>query len=863
MGKKKFVIFILFVFCVLFVPEISLAQSVKKVQVQRVARRVPGIKDTSGVIKDSLNSVVVTATESRGVTSSSKISRHAMEHLQPSSFSDLLELLPGGRAFDPILNEPNEIHLREVPISSTNYSTSSLGTSFILDGAPISTNANMQSMTGAWDSAVTSRDFTNQGVDMRSLSTDDIQSVEIVRGIPSVEYGDLTSGLVKIERKRGGNNLEARFKADMNSKLYYIGKGFDKRQKGLALNVSADYLDAKADPRNKLEIFTRITLSARANKIWNNERYKMNLAVNLDYGGSFDKDKVDPDINYGAVDKYKSGYNRYSASATFKLNPKCSNFFHLLEITTSSSLQHDYMERTRLVQLERDTPAAITTKRGESDAAILPYTYVASQSVDGQPFNLFARINADFSLPLKSLYNSFKMGADWNTDKNFGEGQKFDVTHPLYPGVSTRPRKFSSIPAGDILGIYAEENIHFKIGKCSLETVAGIRGNEMFNIATDYSIRGKMYFDPRANVKFKFPAFFIGSQSVTAEIGGGVGYHTKMPTISQLYPSLEYLDIVELNYYNNNASYKRVYLMTYVIDPVNKELKSARNFKWEIRGDLSIEGNRLSVDYFQENMESGFRSTVIYNSYEYKEYDASGVDASGLTGPPSLDDMPYKNTKDLKAYNTTTNGSRTFKRGIELVFSSVRIPSIRTRLTVTGAWFRTEYKNSQPVTWRPSEIVNGERIAFAGIYRDDDGYIREMANTNFTFDTDIPKLNLGFSLSAQCVWFTGSQSMKKEGVPIQYLDKEGNVHSFTESDKSDIYLRWLVREYSNSLFEYTTVPFCMSVNLKATKRIMRNHLTIALFVNKMLDCYPNYKRNGLTVRRHVTPYFGVEMNVKI
>ncbi len=31
---------------------------------------------------------------------------------------------------------------------------------------------------------------------MRSISTDDIESVEVVRGIPSAEYGNLTSGMI-------------------------------------------------------------------------------------------------------------------------------------------------------------------------------------------------------------------------------------------------------------------------------------------------------------------------------------------------------------------------------------------------------------------------------------------------------------------------------------------------------------------------------------------------------------------------------------------------------------------------------------------------------------------------------------------
>ena len=245
-----------------------------------------------------LGEVVVTAQESRGLTSASTIGKHAMEHLQPSSFSDLLELLPGGRAETPSLSTPNVIHIREAASGGSQYLTSSLGTQFMVDGAPISTNANMQYISGAWDSESTNRDYTNAGVDMRSLSTDDIEKVEIVRGIPSVEYGDLTSGLVKIERKRGGADLHVRLKADMSSKLFYLSKGFEWKPQHLSLNLSADYLDAKADPRNTLENYKRVTFSARLHKQWLYENYDLSLSTNADYTGSFDNDKVDPDLNY-------------------------------------------------------------------------------------------------------------------------------------------------------------------------------------------------------------------------------------------------------------------------------------------------------------------------------------------------------------------------------------------------------------------------------------------------------------------------------------------------------------------------------------------------------------------------------------
>ena len=41
------------------------------------------------------------------------------------------------------------------------------------------------------------------GTDLRQISADNIDNVEVVRGIPSAEYGDLTSGLVIVHSKVG------------------------------------------------------------------------------------------------------------------------------------------------------------------------------------------------------------------------------------------------------------------------------------------------------------------------------------------------------------------------------------------------------------------------------------------------------------------------------------------------------------------------------------------------------------------------------------------------------------------------------------------------------------------------------------
>ena len=147
------------------------------------------------------------------------------------------------------MGSANLIKLREAGgTGPSDYDVTSFGTSFVIDGVPLNNDANMQYISNSWE---TGRNTTGKGIDMRSISTDDIAKVEIVRGIPSVEYGDLTSGLVNIERKKGGNDLEARFKADMQSQLFYVGKGIELTDKQFTLNTGIDYLDSKIDPRQQ------------------------------------------------------------------------------------------------------------------------------------------------------------------------------------------------------------------------------------------------------------------------------------------------------------------------------------------------------------------------------------------------------------------------------------------------------------------------------------------------------------------------------------------------------------------------------------------------------------------------------------
>ncbi len=839
-----------------------------------VAKRVSLVKNGVYTLNEdtySIKEVVVTATESQEVVNSSRIGKSAIKHIQPSSIADIMELLPGGRAKDPVLGSPQIITMRSAAaISGGNYDTHSLGTKFVIDGVPVNNDANLQS-TPAYSAYGSS--FVNAGVDMRSISTDDIESVEVVRGIPSVEYGDLTSGLINIKRKQGGRNIEARFKADMQSKLFYVGKGFEWGESDkLTMNLNAGYLDAKNDPRNIRQSYRRLTVGYRVGKRWDSKGdYAVYLNGNLDFTGSFDNRKSDKDLDTGLesrpIETYKSEYNKIVAGGELGVKNRLeSGLFRQFTLTASVTAEFDEINRWKYVVLGSTVPLSTSLTEGEHDVVTLPSRYEATLKVDGKPFYAYVKALSRFRVKGGSATShDFKIGVEWNMDKNYGKGVIFDPYHPFSPDMNIRPRRFSSIPANHQLSAFVESNSTFHIGRAKLETMLGIRASSMLNIGKDYAIQGRVYADPRFNARWEFPAINIGGSKLITALSGGAGWHTKLPTMDMLYPDPIYYDITQFNYWPVEENLRRINVLVVRYDPTNYNLKAARNFKWEVRGDAKWNGFMLSVTYFREDMQSGFRSGSKVDRIIYKDYDESAVDYKTLTRPPSLENLPYVKDTLMLYYSFSTNGSRTEKEGIEFTLSAKRIEAIKTKLTVTGAWFKTRYSNSRPQYYRPSVVIGGKVYPYVGLYRDTDKYLREMFNTNFTFDTQVPRFGLIFSASLQCLWFTGQQTGYCNPYPVLYIDKNLVEHEFTEeSAKNGVLAELIKANRDESIFKYGRIPFSMNVNLKVTKTLYKDKMALAVFVNKIADYTPSYKTaNGVTVRRDVSPYFGMELNFKL
>lgn len=842
-----------------------------------------GRRDTTLLIRlmpknQQLKEVTITAKESTGVTSSSRIDRDAMAHLQPSSFADLLELLPGNISQDPTPGTVNSIKLRETGIIGANgqaldspdYAMSSLGTAFNVDGAPVNNDANLQSV--GIESA-SGRNSVNRGVDMRTLSTDNIESVEIVRGIPSAEYGNLSSGLVNIRRTRRATPLTARFKADGYSKLFFIGKGIAVGpQRRNTLNADIGYLDSKVDPRNNLENFRRISASVRSSLGWESQSHLTEWNLAADYTGTIDNSKTDPDIAEVRLDEYCSRNNRFALTSDLSFSFRHIGWLSRIDFKANASYEDNTLRRRRQVAPSRATVAPTTDAPGVHDGVYILEEYIADFLSEGRPVNLFAKLGFTGKVPMfaaaspawTGITHTWKAGAEWTMSKNYGRGQVYDPMKPLSASWTSRPRDYSKIPALNVVSAYAEDALLVDggpVGDFDIQT--GVHAVALAGLDRRYDIAGKMFFDPRVNAVWRFPAIAAGRRQIELLLAGGYGLNTRMPTVDYLYPQEAFLDLLQLNYYDtlDPKNHSRVNLRTYVNDATNYKLQPARNHKWEVRVGASVGANRLSVTYFEERMNDGFRYSNVYGSYEYKRYDPSGIRPGDLQGPPSLDGLPSTDEKVLRGYRKAENGTRIDKRGVEFQINTARWKPLATSLIVTGAWMRSRYSNSQYLFDPVSDVVDGVAVSdrFVGLYNSDEGRVNEQFNTNFMFDTQIPRLGLVFSTTFQFMWYVKTRRLQENGVPDKYISAvDGLLHDFN-GGMDDPMLQYLVKVYSPALFKDYTVPTAMYVNLKATKNIGK-WLRVSVFVNRILDYLPAYKSNGLTVRRSSDAYFGMELN---
>ena len=707
----------------------------------------------------ALKEVSVTAKQNAaGTSTASIIGRQAIDHLQASSLADIMQLVPGQEIVNTNLTSPTPLKLRTV--GDVNDNTAIYGTTVVMDGMPISNNAQISTMG--------TNQATDLGTDLRTISADDIEEVEVVRGIPSAEYGDLTSGMVIVHSKAGVTPLQV--KAKVNPKLINssISKGENFGRAGI-FNASFDYAQSWGDPREKIKSFHRYTGSLG----WSYDiTSKWNINTKFRYMFAKDWDGDDPD-------RKATGEETTNKNQTLSITHNGK-----IQIEKAFSRTVDYTIGLSFNRTDQKTygDASMGGEKGiyplitmrETGYYTIPYftradMYQTTGYRESHPGSLFAKVNNRFYVKSGKTRQTFKMGVEYHYDWNSGRGTyNEDETHPKqFNADGQRPRAYSDIPGLHQIAAYAEDQLVWTMNKVNrLRATFGLRFAAMqpfANVATTA-------LSPRLNLSF--------SATKWLDIRAGIGLSSKSPGLNYLYPDKNYQDRPASDA-DPNTQTQAWHTQVYNVE-FSKNLKNATTTKGELGFDIRLKnGKKLSILGYIDNTPNGFG-----NVSEFFTYSSNYYANAAMTGDPVRTDIVFMSKGQYGNTNHTRN------TGVEMEMDFGTWKAIRTSFHLSGAYQETkmwstslvvdnpgssyipEFSNAHPKT-SPFKVVypNGVDNSF--------DKSRRFLTTLRTV-THIPELRMVASLTTQVIWYDWKRNYNMDKNPIGWIDTDCNYHEITE-----------------------------------------------------------------------------------
>ena len=832
----------------------------------------------------SLDEVTVLETKSKELSTTTSIGKEAIEHVQPSTLQDILQLLPGATFHNPDLTDPQQIAIRDIVYDANtasetdlrtkkhivNDANSSSGAALIIDGVQINNDANLQTFGSTKltysTTTVSEQNFIKfpttigNGIDLRAISTDRIESVEVITGIPSVTYGDLTSGAIVVKTKKGYTPWEAKFKSDPKLKLVSLSKGFKIKKYG-TLNTGIDYTQFHRDLRSKYESYDRITGQiAFSNTLFPN-RKPITFDLRLKAYSNIDSDKTDPEAqSTNEVYKVYDKGSQISLSGEWALSNK---LITNLKYNFSGSIanKESYQKTYRSTGIEK---ISLSLTEGENEGIYLPAENLAELRIKGQPFSFNGQIfGSKTSLIGSKGFLKTIVGIEYRTKGNNGEGRIYDIKNPptvLNNNTSTRPRSYKNIPNLSSFSAFIEEKTKIPISNTSLTIQLGCRFN---NFQPESIINSELgwYTEPRFNAEYTL----INQRDAFINyfaIRGGLGINYKSPSLIYMYPDKAFVNLVSLDHYpTNNPELRMVVFDTRIFDTSNNTLKPPKNYKREIGFDLKVGKVNANITGYSETLSDGLGFQNKYQFLEYKSYDASGV---VYDQKPVISTLPYEMNNYIINYSQPVNNKKTKKYGVEYTINFGKLDILLTKLSINGAWKRNEYIfSTSPVHYLPYKSTGGQ-YELVGIYPAGESRINEQFNSNFRFVTHSTQLKLIVTTTVNLIWYEKFIYPYYNEIPDYLYNYNGDIIEFTDEMKSDINYYKYINVKPSNYFKTEKLPFLPMCNIRVSKELGNNSI-FSFYANNFVNHRPLYrnKRNNSFIRRNQSIYFGAELKILI
>lgn len=833
----------------------------------------------------ALNSVVVTAERDKeGMNTSLKFGANALNHLQMSNVTDISALLPGGKTVNPDLTTDNAVSLRSGGLAAGN---AAFGTALEVDGVRVGNNASFGSMSGTGT---------------RNISTENVQSIEVITGVPSAEYGDLNSGMVRINTRKGLTPWNITFAVNPRTYQASASKGIDLMKNRGVLNVSAEWTRATQKLSSPYTSYTRRGFSASYSNTFKNV-LKFEAGATGNIGGM--NTKNDPDAYKGTWSKVRDNVLRANTSLTWLLRKSWITNLKLdasVNYNDNRSQDHAYGSSASML------PAVHSELAGYYLADRLPVSYFSDKVIDSKELDYAASLKYEWFKKSGKRLSKLKAGVQWKANGNVGEGEYYK--DPSVAANGYRPRPYSQYPFMHNVAAYIEEDYTFPIGKTSLQISAGLRLENLFVKDTDY--KNVSSLSPRFNAKWKI--------SDNLSIRGGWGVSEKLPSFYILYPVQKYRDIQTFGFSHGDSSSYVYYTQPYKM-LFNENLKWQKNYNAEfgieayfLRTSVSLVGffNKTKNPYTYQNIYTPFSYNIMSVPSGYTVPDNPEIRVDSQTGQVYMrgsneefwTPMATKVTdKTFFESQMPGNGDDIYRTGAELIVDFPEIAPIRTKFRLDANYAYTHYiDNTLNWTYRTGwshTSLSNRSYQYVGIYANGgesgtfNGKESHSLNANLTAITHIPEARIVITCRLEMSLLSRFRNLSRyqgkeyaynvnaDGVesiggsiydsnnytairPVKYMDENGDVHDFTDKETSDPAFANLIIKSGNAYtFSQDGYGAYLSANLSVTKEI-GDHVSLSFFANNFTNSrmYVTSKATGVSAIFTPAFYYGLTCRLK-
>ena len=824
----------------------------------------------------ALKEVVVTAEKSKdNINTTQTIGRTALDHLQMSGVDGIGALLPGGKTLNPDLTTESALSLRS---GGSTLGNAAFSTAVEINGVRMGDNANFGGMSG---------------VGTRSLSVENIESVEVITGVPSAEYGDLGSGMVNVNTKKGRTPLSIVTSVNPRTYEVSVSKGFDAL--GGVVNLGAEWARATRKLTSPYTSYTRRGFTLDYARTFN-KVLRLEAGINGNIGGM--DSSSDPDSFSDEYTRERDNLLTPHFKLTWLLNRSWVTNLSL----EGSVYYHDTRSQFHAYNSYASVqPAVHAQEKGYWMADALPLTFYSDQITDSRELDYAASAKYHWLHHWGGVKNVFKAGVQWKADGNVGQGEWYE--DPSLAPSGYRPRPYSDYPYMHTLAGFAEDNATIPLGSTSLNLMAGLRWETVF-------IKGSRYSDlnilsPRLNAKWTL--------SDHLSLRGGWGVAGKLPSFYILYPRQEYRDIQTFGFSHGQSASYVYYTLPYSM-VYNPNLRWQKNYNSEVGADFSWKGLKLALVGFYNMTKDPYELGTVYEPFSYNVMSVP----EGFTMPENPEVVVDHQTgeawfrgadgyfvpgtlkvtdRSFAASRRQENGADIHRYGAELTVDFPEIKALGTTLRLDAAWNHTQYQSSIPAYlyrdgWSHTSLPN-RSYQYAGIYYGGanvyDGRKTDNVDANLMTITHIPRARLVVTVRLETTllrssqytssraFTVGSDSSAPTGgniydgnsytavYPDAYLDLNGQEHAWTAESAADPELARLILRSGNI---YTFAPDgydpYFSANLSVTKEI-GEHVSISFFANNFTNSRRFVTSHATGVSAIFTPnfYYGLTCRIKL